>query len=89
MTGIGAAEGRSNRPRQQAVEVDMKLLEHIARAYCRKFHGAPYLPVRERYVCPKCLRQYRVDWTVEKPVRLEAIEPLTGIQKQWEVETGR
>lgn len=56
----------------------MKLLEHISRAWCRKFHGKPYTPMYGRYRCMVCLREYKVDW----PVTHQAPR-LTGIEREW------
>lgn len=41
---------------------DARLVERIARAWCRLMHHAPMRPVRGCYRCPDCLRTYPVPW---------------------------
>ena len=36
----------------------------IATQWCRTMHSAVMWPVNGRYVCPRCLREYAVDWPV-------------------------
>jgi len=35
------------------------MLERLARAWCRMAHGRPMMPVHGRYLCAKCLREWR------------------------------
>ncbi len=37
------------------------MIELICRWYCRHFHGAIMLPIRNQYACRKCLRLFDAD----------------------------
>lgn len=44
-----------------------RLGDDIARKWCYVMHPDPMWPVRGKYQCPRCLRQYQVPW--EEPRR--------------------
>ncbi len=39
-----------------------QMLTAVGNFYCRFFHRAISRPVRGRYHCWKCLRQFELDW---------------------------
>lgn len=39
----------------------------ISEVWCQTVHGNAMWPIHGKYVCPQCLREYRVAW--EGPVR--------------------
>lgn len=39
--------------------------ELIMRFVCRHFHGLPFHPIHEKYVCPVCLREHPVQWDIK------------------------
>jgi len=50
----------------EAVEV---MLNRISELWCRKMHSRAMWPIHGRYICPDCLREYRVEW--EGPAKPE------------------
>ena len=43
------------------------MLNWISQVWCRKVHTKAMWPMHGKYICPQCLREYRVAW--EGPVR--------------------
>ena len=44
--------------------------------WCKHMHSQAMWPIHGRYICPTCLREYRVGWehmrkTVDTPVAME------------------
>ena len=43
------------------------MLNKISELWCQKVHTKAMWPIHGKYICPQCLREYRVCW--EGPVR--------------------
>jgi len=42
------------------------MFEPFLRFWCRKLHPRPMWPMHGKYICPRCFREYRLDWDVRK-----------------------
>ena len=45
------------------------MLNRISELWCKKMHSRAMWPIHGRYICPDCLREYRVAW--EGPAKPE------------------
>jgi hypothetical protein len=45
----------------------------ISELWCKKMHSQPMWPIHGKYICPQCLREYRVAW--EGPASPEEYAP--------------
>jgi hypothetical protein len=38
------------------------MVERISEIWCKTMHKKAMWPIHGRYICPQCMRQYRVGW---------------------------
>ena len=52
----------------------------LAGLWCRKMHSGAMWPMHGRYVCPRCWREYAVEWEVgEEPEQESQSEAALGL----------
>ena len=42
------------------------MLKWIQEAWCKQVHGRAMWPIKGKYICPQCLREYPVKWELSR-----------------------
>jgi len=65
-----------------------RMLNWIANLWCRKMHSGAMWPIHGRYICPRCLREYTVEWsTGAGPEAAQPIETSLNLETRRHLST--